>query len=262
MARFDDRVVLVTGAAGGIGQAMCRHFAGLGAAIGGIDKSDTLPGFIEGLRKDGYKASGAIANTADEAAVGDAISAISAELGPVDVLINNAGLAIEATLRTSTPDSWREDMAGNLGGAFHCTAAVLPSMQERRRGVIVSIGSVNGLTTLGHPAYSAAKAGLISLTKSLAVEYGRYGIRANVICPGTVRTPIWADRVKRKPEIFESLVKWYPLHRIVEPTDLANAAAFLASDDAAAITGVVLPVDCGLMAGNIVMSSELTLEEY
>ena len=96
----------------------------------------------------------------------------------------------------------------------------------------------------------------------MALEYGRYGIRVNIVCPGTVRTPIWQHRVDRNPEILRKLTKWYPLGRVVEPIDVAKAVAFLASDDAAAITGVVLPVDCGLMAGNIVMTREITMEEF
>ena len=262
MASFVDKTVLITGAAGGIGQALCRHFAGLGARLGAIDKSEALPAWIDTLRRDAVEAVGVVADVADDQAVSAAVAQIAEELGPIDVLINNAGFVLQATLRTMTPEDWRAELAGNLGGAYHCSAAVLPSMQARGGGAIVTIGSVNGLTTLGHPAYSAAKAGLISFTKSLAVEYGRHGVRANVICPGTVQTPVWADRVAQKPEIFDSLVKWYPLGRIVDPLELAKAAAFLASDDASAITGAVLPVDCGLMAGNLVMSSELTLEEY
>jgi hypothetical protein len=92
----------------------------------------------------------------------------------------------------------------------------------------------------------------------MAMEYGRFGIRVNVICPGTVRTPVWQHRVDREPAILDKLTRWYPLGRVVEPIDVAKAVAFLASDDAAAITGAVLPVDCGLTAGNIVMTRELT----
>ncbi|MEQ8699717.1 MAG: SDR family oxidoreductase, partial [Bauldia litoralis] len=110
--------------------------------------------------------------------------------------------------------------------------------------------------------YSAAKAGMISLTKALAMEYGRFGIRANIVCPGTVRTPIWEHRVEKSPEILTELGKWYPLGRVANPIDIARAVGFLASDDAAAITGVVLPVDCGLSAGNIVMTREITLEDF
>jgi len=263
MSGFAGKTVLVTGAAGGIGQALCRHFAGLGARIGALDKDGAaLDELCEGLLGDGAAPSAVAADIADSAAVTAAVARIAGELGPIDVLVNNAGFVEQATLSSTTPDSWRREVEGNLNGAYYCAQAVLPAMTERGAGVIVNIGSVNGLSTLGHPAYSAAKAGLISLTKSLAVEYGPYGIRANVVCPGTVRTPVWASRAERNPRVFEQLAKWYPLGRIVEPLDVAQAVAFLASDEAAAITGVVLPVDCGLMAGNRVMAGELTLEDF
>jgi NAD(P)-dependent dehydrogenase (short-subunit alcohol dehydrogenase family) len=135
-------------------------------------------------------------------------------------------------------------------------------MQAKGGGAVVNISSVNGLSTFGDPAYSAAKAGMISLTQSMAMEYGRFGIRVNAVCPGSVRTPIWQHRVDREPEILTKLQRWYPLGRVVEPSDIAKAVAFLASDDAAAITGAVLPVDCGLTAGNLVMTREITLEEF
>lgn len=153
-------------------------------------------------------------------------------------------------------------MKGNLNGAYFCAHAVLPVMQDKGIGSIVNVGSVNGLGALGDPAYSAAKAGMISMTRSLALEYGRFGIRVNIVLPGTVRTPIWDDRAKKEPQVLATLKRWYPLGRIVEPIDVARAIAFLASDHAAGITGAALPVDCGLTAGNIVMARELTLEEF
>jgi NAD(P)-dependent dehydrogenase (short-subunit alcohol dehydrogenase family) len=134
-------------------------------------------------------------------------------------------------------------------------------MKARRAGAIVNIGSVNGLAAFGDPAYSAGKAGMISLTRSLALEFGRYNIRINIVCPGTVRTPIWDARTAQNPEVLTRLQRWYPLGRIVEPIEVVRAVAFLASDAASAITGVVLPVDCGLTAGNLVMARELTLED-
>jgi NAD(P)-dependent dehydrogenase (short-subunit alcohol dehydrogenase family) len=133
-------------------------------------------------------------------------------------------------------------------------------MKRRRSGAIVIVGSVNGLATFGNPAYSAAKAALISLTRSMAVEYGPFGIRANIVCPGTVRTPAWTRRIARKPDVLDNLQKWYPLGRVAEPVDVARVIAFLASDDAAFVSGAVLPVDGGLMAGNRIMTSEITLE--
>lgn len=135
-------------------------------------------------------------------------------------------------------------------------------MAERRSGAIVNIGSVNGLQALGDPAYSAAKAGMIALTQAIAVEYGRFNIRANIVLPGSVRTRLWDERALKDPDILKTLERWYPLGRIVEPQEVAQVVAFLASDAASAITGAAIPVDCGLMAGNIVMSRELTLEPF
>jgi NAD(P)-dependent dehydrogenase (short-subunit alcohol dehydrogenase family) len=135
-------------------------------------------------------------------------------------------------------------------------------MQQKRQGSIIAVGSVNGLSALGDPAYSAAKAGMISLTRSLALEYGRFGIRSNIVLPATVRTPLWDERAKKDPKVLATLMRWYPLGRIVEPIDVARVIGFLASDAAAAITGAALPVDCGLTAGNIVMARELTLEPF
>src|SRR5262249_8968420 len=145
---------------------------------------------------------------------------------------------------------WQEDIAANLNGAFACVHAVLPQMVARRGGNIVTVGSVNGLAALGDPAYSAAKAGMISMTRSLAQEYGRFGSRANIVLPGTVRTPVWDERRAKDPEVLKRLERWYPLRRLVEPEEVAQVIAFLASDLASAITGAAIPVDCGLMSGN------------
>jgi meso-butanediol dehydrogenase/(S,S)-butanediol dehydrogenase/diacetyl reductase len=122
-------------------------------------------------------------------------------------------------------------------------------MLANQHGSIVNISSVNGLTGIGEEAYSAAKAAVINLTQNMAVRYGRKQVRANVICPGTIQTPIWAERQQKDPDVFKKLAKWYPLGRVGQPQDVARAALFLASDDAAWITGAVLNVDGGLMAG-------------
>jgi NAD(P)-dependent dehydrogenase (short-subunit alcohol dehydrogenase family) len=259
---FTGKVVAITGAAGGIGQALVRHFAAMGAKIGAIDKTETVKDFARGLAREGSAIEPAIADIGDEAAVNAAFGTVTAALGPVEVLVNNAGLSRASSLKKTTGDIWRADVETNLNGAYYCSAAVIPGMQAKGAGAVVNISSVNGLSTFGDPAYSAAKAGMISLTQSMALEYGRFGIRVNAVCPGSVRTPIWQHRVDREPEILTKLQRWYPLGRVVEPSDIAKAVAFLASDDAAAITGAVLPVDCGLTAGNIVMTREITLEEF
>jgi NAD(P)-dependent dehydrogenase (short-subunit alcohol dehydrogenase family) len=258
---FRGKFVAITGAAGGIGQALCRHLGAEGATIGAIDKSPAVRDFAASLAKEGIAASAAVADVGDPNAAAAAFASLASAHGGVHVLVNNAGFSNHPTLARTDPAGWRDDVNGNLNGAYNCAYAVLPAMQQRGAGVIVNIGSVNGLAALGDPAYSAAKAGMISMTRSLALEYGRYGVRANIILPGTVRTSIWAERVKKDPKVLATLERWYPLGRIVEPDDVARAVAFLASDNAAAITGVTLPVDCGLTAGNIVMARELTLED-
>ena len=259
---FANRVVAITGAAGGIGRELCAYFSRQGAAIAALDRRDAVTAFAEELRSADTRVEAAVVDIVDADGVRAAFAHVAKRLGPVDILINNAGVSKTPTLDRTTPSDFRGDVDANLNGAYNCTYAVLPDMKARRAGSIVNIGSVNGLAALGDPAYSAGKAGLISLTKAVALEFGRYNIRANVVCPGTVRTPLWNERAARNPEVLTQLTRWYPLGRIVEPIEVMRAVAFLASDAASAITGVVLPVDCGLTAGNIVMARELTLEDF
>jgi NAD(P)-dependent dehydrogenase (short-subunit alcohol dehydrogenase family) len=260
---FSGKVVAVTGAAGGIGQALCRYFAAEGAHIGAIDKNPIVESFTKQIDgQDGVKVRPAVADVGDTTAVAAAFKTLANQLGAVDILINNAGFSEHHTFAHTDPLAWQHDVNGNLNGAYYCAHAVLPMMKAKGGGSIIAIGSVNGIGALGDPAYSAAKAGMISLTRSLALEYGRFGIRANAVLPGTVRTPLWDRRAAKQPGVLPKLARWYPLGRIVEPIDVARAVGFLASDAAAAITGVALPVDCGLSAGNIVMARELTLEDF
>lgn len=259
---FENQVVAITGAAGGIGQELCRYFGDQGARIAALDRSSGVETFADTLRAGGTRVDAAVADVGDAESVRRAFSAFAASLGPVDILINNAGVTRNPSLERTTPEGFRDDVQVNLNGAYNCAYTVLPGMKARRKGVIVNIGSVNGLSALGDAAYSAGKAGLISLTRALALEFGRYNIRANIVCPGTVRTPIWDERISRNPEVLTQLARWYPLGRIVDPIEVIRAVAFLASDAASGITGAVLPVDCGLTAGNIVMARELTLENF
>jgi NAD(P)-dependent dehydrogenase (short-subunit alcohol dehydrogenase family) len=255
---FAGKTIAITGAAGGIGQWLCRFFGAEGATIAALDRSDKVNGLVEALGRDGITVKPGVADISDAAAV----KAAFATFGEVHVLINNAGISRHKTLAQTDPAGWEEDIEANLNGAHACAYAVLPQMVARKSGVIINVGSVNGLSALGDPAYSAGKAGMISLTRSLALEYGRYGIRANIVLPGTVRTPIWDERKAKDPNVLKVLERWYPLGRIVEPDEVARVISFLASDLASAVTGAVIPVDCGLTAGNIVMARELTLEDF
>jgi len=259
---FKDLNVAITGADGGIGQELSRHFGKLGAKIFAIDKNSSVTDFTNVLSKENISAIPFICDIADAKAIQKGFLDFSTNHGEIDILINNAGFSAHPTLDKTNPEEWAFDINGNLNGAYNCVYAVLAGMKRKGKGSIVTVGSVNGLSSLGDPAYSAAKAALISMTKAIAMENGRYGIRANIVLPGTVRTPLWNKRAEKDPKVLETLVKWYPLARIAEPSDVSNAVAFLASDAASAITGVALPVDCGLTAGNIVMSRELTLENF
>jgi meso-butanediol dehydrogenase / (S,S)-butanediol dehydrogenase / diacetyl reductase len=249
MSRLDGRTAIVTGGGSGIGRAICRRFASDGASVVVAD--------LVGERAHEVAAEvGGRAVQADVTAAAD-VERMAAEAGRVDVLVNNAGGGMADDLLEIDEDEWDADVELNLKSAYLCSKAVLPGMIEQGSGVIVNIVSVNGLAFFANEPYSAAKAGLISLTRSMATRYGHHGVRAVAIAPGTIRTPIWQERVDREPAIFERLVRWYPLRRVGEPEDVAAAAAFLASDDAGWITGEVLRVDGGLLAGNERMSREL-----
>jgi NAD(P)-dependent dehydrogenase (short-subunit alcohol dehydrogenase family) len=258
---FEGKVVAITGAAGGVGRSLCRYFIDQGAKVAAIDKKSSVKTLASELKADAEAFFSAVADISEPAQVDRAFASLTDALGPVDVLVNNAGGSAHRTFARTDPAGWRHDIDGNLNGAYYCARAVIPGMLAKRSGVIIGIGSVNGLSALGDPAYSAAKAAMISLTRSLAQEYGPYGVRANIVLPGTVRTPLWEARAAKNPRVLETLRRWYPLGRIVEPVDIARAVGFLASDAASAITGVALPVDCGLTSGNIVMRGELTLED-
>lgn len=258
--RFDESIVLITGATGGVGRGLCRYFCERDATVLALGRNREL---LEQLGNElGENYMPVVADVTDLSALKEAVGSVTNRIGAIDILVNNAGAASATALATLTPEAWQSDINLNLTGAYHCVETVKEAMFARGKGVIINIGSVNSLLTLGHPAYSAAKAGLISYTKSLAVEYGPKGIRANLLNLGTVKTQAWNERIARNPRIFEDLKKWYPLRNFAEPEDVAAICGFLASADARYITGAIIPVDAGLTAGNPVMAGELALEEF
>ena len=153
--------------------------------------------------------------------------------------------------------TWDANVTLALKSVYFLCKAVLPGMLERKSGCIVNIASVNGQTGIGEEAYAAAKAGVINLTQNLAVRYGPSGIRANAVSPGTIETPLWAERLANNPKTLDNLKKYYPLGRLGKAEDVANAVYFLASSEASWITGVTLNVDGGLMAGNAGLVKDL-----
>lgn len=256
--RFEGQVAIVTGSGSGIGAAIAVRMASEGAAVCVADIDlPAAESVAETIRAKGGVARAQEVDVTDRAAIKVMVAVTSDLLGPIDLLVNNAAVCNEAPLADLDEQGWDRDLDVVLKGPFLCAQAVLPQMVERRNGVLLNLGSVNGFHHFGNDAYSAAKAGLVSLTRSVAVRYGRYGIRANVLAPGTVRTPAWSARLAHDPQLLERLTRWYPLGRVGTVDDIAAAASFLLSADASWITGTVLTVDGGLLAGNAPMAAEI-----
>lgn len=259
--RFRGRVVVVTGGGSGLGRHMARRFAAEGAAVVVADIVEEAAGEVADEISDAHgRALACKVDVAEAEEVEAMVRTARRELGPVDVLINNAAKATDRDFLRLNEEQWEEEVSIALKGSFLCSKAILPDMIQRGSGVILNVSSVNALGYYGNEAYSAAKAGILSLTRSLAVRYGPSGVRANAIAPGTLKTPAWEERRTQDPGIFERVAAWYPLGRVGEPEDVANAALFLASDEASWITGAVLPVDGGLLAGNSKTMSEIVSE--
>ncbi len=256
--RFQGRVAIITGGGSGLGRALAHSFAAEGAAVVVADVAGQRA--TEVVREISEAGGESLAQTTDVTSAVDVEAMVEAArevFGSVDILVNNAAKATDADFFDVSEEIWDEDVAVTLKSAFLCSQAVLEGMTKNRSGVILNISSVNALSYFGNEAYSAAKAGILSLTRSLAVRCGPFGVRVNAIAPGTLRTPAWEHRRQKDPDVFERVTKWYPLGRIGEPEDVAGAALFLASDEAAWISGAVLPVDGGLTAGNMQMMQEI-----
>ena len=244
--RLEGQTALVTGGASGIGAAIARRLTAEGAdvTIGDIN--------LEGAKTVAGEV-GAEAVTLDVTDP-DAANEVVAAIGRLDILVNNAGTDDFAFFTDITPERWRRLLAINLEGVFTCTHAALPGMQERGHGRIVSIASEAGrVGSKGSAVYSAAKGGVISFTKAIARENGRYGITANAIAPGPIETPLLMGALEFGEvgeKIVETMKGATQLRRLGQPDEVAAAVAFLASEDASYVTGESLGVSGGLgMAG-------------
>jgi NAD(P)-dependent dehydrogenase (short-subunit alcohol dehydrogenase family) len=248
--RLDGKTVLISGAGGGIGQSLVASFRAAGASVVGADRDAAM---LENLDL----AAQILFDQADPKATRAAITAYLATHGAPDAVVSNAGFTRAETLDMLDDDIWASELAINLNGAYAMTDPIVAAMAARGSGSLVFISSVNALGHYGNPAYAAAKAGLVAYAKAIAVERGGQGVRANVICPGSVRTPAWDHRLAADPTLLDNVLPHYPLGRMVSPVEVANAAVFYCSDAASGITGTVLPVDAGLTAGNLVFVDDV-----
>ena len=255
MRGLTGKVVIVTGGAGGIGAALCRRFAAEGATIALFDLNGEAAGSLAAqLRAEKANARAYTVDISDAARVEDAVAEVEHEMGPVDVLVNNAGWDHAARFLDTDPALWQKIIAINLMGPLNLHRAVLGRMSARGSGRVVNIASDAGrVGSSGESVYSACKGGIIAFSKTIAREMARKHINVNVVCPGPTDTALFRDFAgsgESGEKLKAELAKAIPFGRLGQPDDLAGAVCFLASDDAAFITGQVLSVSGGLtMAG-------------
>jgi len=250
---FKGQSVIVTGGASGIGLAAAEHFALAGADVTILDTNEhVLSGAIERLNGNGQHIVGAVADVSRSAEVTAAFDQVVARLGRLDVLVNNAGISFARRVDEYTDEELDRLLAVNLKGAFFCVRAALPALR-RSRGAIVSVSSMTGLVGQDSgAAYSASKGGLVAMTKSLAIELSRDGIRVNCVCPAGVDTPLmhqWAATLPDPEGVLRRQAEMHLTGRMASSSEIADAILFLASPAASFITGIALPVEGGATLG-------------
>ena len=244
MYGLQNKHVIITGAGGGIGRSLVAAFLTAGARVTACDRDAGLLDALDGVARSVFELTEAPATKT-------AIDAIVEAYGAPDILVGNAGFTRAETMAGVDDAAWNREIDINLTGTYNVVAPTLAHMTRAGGGSIVLVSSVNALAHFGNPAYSAAKAGMLAYARAIAVEHGIDGIRANCVCPGSVRTPAWDHRIEKDPTLLGEVVKHYPLGRLVTPEEVANAVLFFASPLSAGITGTSLAVDAGLTAGNL-----------
>jgi (2S)-[(R)-hydroxy(phenyl)methyl]-succinyl-CoA dehydrogenase BbsD subunit len=239
---IENRVAVITGSASGIGKQAAQRMAENGAAV---VINDIVPERVDGtvgeFKDKGLRVLGVVADVCDKQAVDDMVRQTVAEFGRVDILVNNAGMEKAGALRKLTEEDWDITLNVNLKGSFLCAQAVHGHMVENKHGRIINIASRAWLGGPGQAPYSSAKAGVIGLTRTLALELGKNGVTSNCIAPGLIHTPLW-DELPEKNQTY--LLSKQPTGRLGDVDDIAHTILFLADDDAGYITGQVLYV-CG-----------------
>lgn len=253
MGRLDGKVALITGAASGIGAAIALRFAQEGARIAGMDIQDLDGGYwSEALRLAGAGPLHKV-DVRDKEAVARAVAEVEAQMGRIDLLVNSAGVAGGGPVHLIEDAEWDRVMDVNLKGTLHACQAALPGMLARQSGSIVNIASVEGIEGFeGGSAYNASKGAVILLTRNMAIDYGRRGIRVNALCPGFIETPLFRSTLELEAmnEVRDKIRDAHQLGRFGQPVEIANGALFLASEEASFVTGQALAVDGGYTAGH------------
>jgi len=251
VGRLDGKTALITGAASGLGAAAARRFAAEGARVAGLDLS--WPDWWAEVESTAPGASFSVVDVTGEAAVSDAVDAVVAEHGSVDVVVNCAGVAGGGPVHMVELAEFERVIRVNLTGTFLVCKHALRHMVGQRSGSIVNVASIEGIEgTEGGSAYNASKGGVVILTKNLAIDYGRLGIRVNCVCPGFIEGTAMFSQVIDGPEFVDFKDQYRETHklgRFGRPEEIAAAMLFLASDDASFVTGHALVVDGGFTAG-------------
>jgi 3-oxoacyl-[acyl-carrier protein] reductase len=241
--RLKDKIAIVTGGARGIGQAISELFAKEGATVIILDLLPQGQDVSDRINAEGGKAEFHSVSVTDKSAIEDLFSAVHKSYGKIDILINNAGITRDRTLEKMSEAEWDAVINVNLKGVFLCTQAVIPYMKANKYGRIVSAASNVGLRgNFGQTNYAATKAGVIAMSKTWTVEFGKYGITANAIAPGFTMT----NMVDKIPEEHFAVIKaGIPLKTVAEPIDIAYGYLYLASDEARFVSGICLTIDGG-----------------
>jgi meso-butanediol dehydrogenase/(S,S)-butanediol dehydrogenase/diacetyl reductase len=249
--RFAGSTAVVVGGGRGIGRATALRLAAEGAHVVVADSAGTFAEEAAAdIRLNGGSAEAFEVDAVDASSVGRFFYALDQQRHRLDVLVNCPAHASDTHFERVTETEFDLDLSVTLKAPFLCVQAALPLLLRSPVASVVSVSSINGIAAFGNEVYSAAKAGLINLTKNLALRYGPHGVRFNVVAPGTIRSRSWEERMAAEPDVLNRISNLYPLRRVGEVDDIAAACAFLASPEASWITGTTLTVDGGITAGN------------